>query len=50
MTVNDLNLLVLHQANIRIINAAVDVLNIPRSKMLVHLDRYGNRPWRTAET
>jgi len=42
MTVNDLNLLVLHQANIRIINAAVDVLNIPRSKMLVNLDHYGN--------
>lgn len=42
MTVADLSLLVLHQANIRIINAAVDVLNIPRSKMLVNLDRYGN--------
>jgi 3-oxoacyl-[acyl-carrier-protein] synthase-3 len=42
MTVDDLNLLVMHQANIRIINAAVDVLGIQRSKMLVNLDRYGN--------
>jgi 3-oxoacyl-[acyl-carrier-protein] synthase-3 len=31
-----------HQANIRIINAAVDVLRIPRSRVFNNLDRYGN--------
>jgi 3-oxoacyl-[acyl-carrier-protein] synthase-3 len=31
-----------HQANIRIINAAIDVLHIPRDKVFNNLDRYGN--------
>jgi 3-oxoacyl-[acyl-carrier-protein] synthase-3 len=31
-----------HQANIRIINAAIDVLKIPRSRVFNNLDRYGN--------
>jgi 3-oxoacyl-[acyl-carrier-protein] synthase-3 len=31
-----------HQANIRIINAAIDVLHIPRSRVYNNLDRYGN--------
>jgi len=31
-----------HQANIRIINAAIDVLHIPRSRVFNNLDRYGN--------
>ena len=31
-----------HQANIRIINAAIDVLRIPRNKVFNNLDRYGN--------
>ncbi len=39
---NDVDLYVPHQANIRIINAAVDVLRIPRSKVVHNLDRYGN--------
>lgn len=38
----DIDLYVLHQANIRIINAAIDVLKIPRSKVYNNLDRYGN--------
>src|SRR5439155_26809832 len=42
LTTDDIDLYVLHQANIRIINAAVDVLNIPRSKVFNNLDRYGN--------
>jgi 3-oxoacyl-[acyl-carrier-protein] synthase-3 len=42
LTTADVNLYVAHQANIRIINAAIDVLNIPRSKMFNNLDRYGN--------
>jgi 3-oxoacyl-[acyl-carrier-protein] synthase-3 len=42
LTTADVHLYVVHQANIRIINAAIDVLNIPRSKVFNNLDRYGN--------
>jgi 3-oxoacyl-[acyl-carrier-protein] synthase-3 len=38
----DVNLYVPHQANIRIINAAIDVLHIPRNRVFNNLDRYGN--------
>jgi 3-oxoacyl-[acyl-carrier-protein] synthase-3 len=38
----DVNLYLPHQANIRIINAAVDVLHIPRSQVFNNLERYGN--------
>src|SRR6266851_4516236 len=38
----DINLYIPHQANIRIINAAIDVLHIPRSHVFNNLDRYGN--------
>jgi 3-oxoacyl-[acyl-carrier-protein] synthase-3 len=39
---NDIDLYIPHQANIRIINAAVDVLHIPRSKVFNNLEKYGN--------
>jgi 3-oxoacyl-[acyl-carrier-protein] synthase-3 len=39
---NDVDLYIPHQANIRIINAAIDVLKVPRSKVFNNLDRYGN--------
>jgi 3-oxoacyl-[acyl-carrier-protein] synthase-3 len=39
---NDIDLYIPHQANIRIINAACDVLDIPRAKIFNNLDRYGN--------
>lgn len=42
LTPADVDLYVLHQANIRIINAATDVLSIPRSKVYNNLDKYGN--------
>lgn len=38
----DVKLWVLHQANQRIIDAAVDGFGIDRAKVPVHLDRYGN--------
>src|SRR6516164_298406 len=38
----DISLYIPHQANIRIINAAIDVLHIPRSKVYNNLDRYVN--------
>jgi 3-oxoacyl-[acyl-carrier-protein] synthase-3 len=39
---NDVDLYIPHQANIRIINAGIDVLGIPRTKVFNNLDRYGN--------
>ena len=39
---SDISLYVPHQANIRIINAAIDVLHIPRSCVYHNLERYGN--------
>jgi 3-oxoacyl-[acyl-carrier-protein] synthase-3 len=41
-TVADVELYVAHQANIRIVNAAIDSLDIPRSKVFNNLDKYGN--------
>lgn len=38
----EIDLYLPHQANIRIINAAIDVLHIPRSRVYNNLDRYGN--------
>ena len=38
----DEDLYIPHQANIRIINAAVDVLKVPRSKVFSNLEKYGN--------
>lgn len=42
LTTADVDLYVAHQANIRIINAGIDVLHIPRSKVYNNLERYGN--------
>jgi 3-oxoacyl-[acyl-carrier-protein] synthase-3 len=39
---SELDLVVLHQANQRIIDSAVADLNVPRDKVFVNLDRYGN--------
>ena len=41
-TIDDVDLWLLHQANMRIIDAAVDNLSINRDKVVIHLDRYGN--------
>jgi 3-oxoacyl-[acyl-carrier-protein] synthase-3 len=38
----EVDLFLPHQANIRIINTALDVLRIPRAKVYNNLDRYGN--------
>ena len=39
---SDVDLYIPHQANIRIINAAIDVLHISRSRVFNNLERYGN--------
>jgi 3-oxoacyl-[acyl-carrier-protein] synthase III len=41
-TTDQVDLWVFHQANIRIIDAAADSLRLDRSKLVTHLDRYGN--------
>jgi 3-oxoacyl-[acyl-carrier-protein] synthase-3 len=42
MTVADVDLYVPHQANVRIIDHAVQKLGIPHEKVVVNVDRYGN--------
>ena len=42
MSANELDLVILHQANQRIIDSAVSDLDVPREKVFVNLDRYGN--------
>ncbi|MBU6172588.1 MAG: ketoacyl-ACP synthase III [Planctomycetes bacterium] len=38
----DIDLVILHQANIRILDAAISHFAIPRERMFVNLDRFGN--------
>jgi 3-oxoacyl-[acyl-carrier-protein] synthase-3 len=42
LTVDDIDVYVPHQANIRIINHAARKLGFPREKVVVNVDRYGN--------
>ncbi len=42
LTIDKVDLLIPHQANIRIINAIAKHMNLPGSKVVANLDRYGN--------
>jgi 3-oxoacyl-[acyl-carrier-protein] synthase III len=42
MSAGDVSLFLIHQANIRIVDAAMEKLGIPASKVAVNLDQYGN--------
>ena len=42
LTPKDIRLIVPHQANLRIIDALVDRLKVPREDVYINLDRYGN--------
>ena len=42
LTPSDIDLLVMHQANVRIMQAAAERLGVPWEKVFVNLDRYGN--------
>ncbi|MEE9259954.1 MAG: beta-ketoacyl-ACP synthase III [Candidatus Scalindua sediminis] len=42
MKVEDIDLIVPHQSNIRIIEAAMEKLNLPKEKAFINIDRYGN--------
>lgn len=41
-TIADVDLLVAHQANLRILDAVAERLGVPRDKCVVNLDEYGN--------
>jgi 3-oxoacyl-[acyl-carrier-protein] synthase III len=42
LSVADIRMVIPHQANLRIIRAAQEVLAVPNEKLFVNLDRYGN--------
>ena len=42
LTVDDVDVYVPHQANVRIIDHAVERLGVPRERVVVNVDRYGN--------
>jgi 3-oxoacyl-[acyl-carrier-protein] synthase-3 len=42
MTVDDIAVMIPHQANLRIIKAAADRLGIPPEKVVVNIEKYGN--------
>jgi 3-oxoacyl-[acyl-carrier-protein] synthase-3 len=42
LKVEDIDVYVPHQANVRIIDHAVKKLGIPKEKVIVNVDRYGN--------
>jgi 3-oxoacyl-[acyl-carrier-protein] synthase-3 len=42
VTLDDIDLLIPHQANVRIIDAVAKRLAIPEEKVVINLDRYGN--------
>lgn len=42
LTLNEVDWLVPHQANMRIIDATIDRTGIPREKVMVNIERYGN--------
>jgi 3-oxoacyl-[acyl-carrier-protein] synthase-3 len=42
VTVDDVDVYIPHQANVRIMDHAAQKLGIPRERMVVNVDRYGN--------
>ncbi|MDK1030689.1 MAG: beta-ketoacyl-ACP synthase III [Planctomycetia bacterium] len=42
LTISDVRMVVPHQVNVRIIDAAISKLGFPREKIAVNIDRYGN--------
>jgi 3-oxoacyl-[acyl-carrier-protein] synthase-3 len=42
LTIDDVDVYVPHQANVRIIDYAVQKLGVPRDRVVINVDRYGN--------
>jgi 3-oxoacyl-[acyl-carrier-protein] synthase-3 len=49
-TKNDLDWIIAHQANLRILEGVASRLDVPMSKWIVNLDRYGNTSAATVPT
>ena len=41
-SIDQIDQFVFHQANVRIIDAAIELLKFPKSKAYINLDKYGN--------
>ena len=44
-TIDDVDVYIPHQANVRIIDHAAEKLGIPKEKIVVNVERYGNTSW-----
>lgn len=42
LTINDIDLIIPHQSNLRIIEATMEKLGLPKEKAFVNIDKYGN--------
>ncbi len=42
LSTQQVNCWLLHQANVRILDAAIDAIDIDRERVVMHMDRYGN--------
>ena len=42
VSIDDINLVIPHQANVRILNALADRLHVPKEKLYVNMHKYGN--------
>ncbi|MDD3618404.1 MAG: beta-ketoacyl-ACP synthase III [Desulfobulbaceae bacterium] len=42
VTISDISLMIPHQANIRILNKLMERLGVPREKVYINVDKYGN--------
>lgn len=42
LTLNDIDVFVPHQANLRIIDAAIRTMKLPRERVIVNIERFGN--------
>jgi 3-oxoacyl-[acyl-carrier-protein] synthase-3 len=42
LTIDDIQLIIPHQANIRILNSLVDRLDVPAEKVYINVHKYGN--------
>jgi 3-oxoacyl-[acyl-carrier-protein] synthase-3 len=42
LSIDQVDCWLLHQANVRILDAAIESLGIDRARVVMHMDRYGN--------
>ena len=42
LTINDIDLMIPHQANVRILNKLMERLRVPKEKVFINVNKYGN--------